>query len=99
MQHEISNSREYNTYGFARQNSLFYNISMKFIGTLILIAAVLSVLFFGFITFIGKTMRSDSPNPATELNDTLEQQSIRAKQLREQQKRLLEQRQDMMRTR
>jgi len=71
---------------------------MKYIMTLGLIAVIVTVLYFGYIMFMGKTMHQEDTGPKTvDLTQLEKEQSQRVKDLKEQQKRLMEERQMRMR--
>jgi len=66
--------------------------------TLGLIAVIVTVLYFGYIMFMGKTMHQEDTGPKTvDLTQLEKEQSQRVKDLKEQQKRLMEERQMRMR--
>ena len=66
--------------------------------TLGLIAVIVTVLYFGYIMFIGKSMHQDDSGPkAVNVSQLEKEQSQRVRELKEQQKRLMEDRQMRMR--
>ena len=71
---------------------------MKYITVIIVIIAVLSALYFGYIFMLGKVMHQDNTQDDT-LADfrTQVDQSDKIQELREKQKRLMEERQQRLR--
>ncbi len=71
---------------------------MKYIMTLGLIAVVVTALYFGYIAFIGGSLRQGEPVlQPVDVTQMEKEQAQRVKDLKERQKRLMEDRQTRMR--
>jgi len=71
---------------------------MKYFMSLGLIAIIVTVLYFGYIMFIGKSLHQGNDGPkAVDVSQLEKEQSQKVRELKERQKRLMEDRQMRLR--